>query len=57
MKFRFYYITDGHILKFASEDELAYLIIKFVRLSEKKDQQKIIDEIKNVLGSMGFEGF
>src|SRR3989338_8248734 len=42
-KFRFYFITDGHVLKFGSADELAVLIIKFVKLSEKKDQQKAIE--------------
>jgi hypothetical protein len=56
-KFRFYCITDGHILKFGTEDELAALLIKFVRMSEKKDQQKTIDEIKRILQSMGFEAF
>ena len=54
--FRFYFITDGHILKFGTEDELAMLIIKFVRMSGKKDQQKNINKIKNVLKSLGFEG-
>ena len=54
-KFRFYFLTDGQILKFGTEDELASLLIKFVRMSEKKDQQKIIDKIKEVLLSMGFE--
>ena len=54
-KYRFYFITDGHILKFASKDELANLLIKFVRMSEKKDQQKVIDEIKDVLKSFGME--
>ena len=53
--YRFYFITDGHILKFGTELELASLIIKFVRMSDKKDQQKMIDEIKNILKSMGFE--
>ncbi len=56
-KFRFYCITDGYILKFGSEEELASLLIKFVRMSEKKNQQKVINEIKKVLQSMGFEGF
>jgi len=56
-KYRFYFITDGHVLKFGTEDELAALLIKFVRMSEKKDQQKAINEIKNVLKSLGFEGF
>jgi hypothetical protein len=54
---RFYFITDGNILKFGSEDELARLLIKFIRMSEKKDQQKAIYEIKAVLKSMGFEAF
>ena len=54
-KYRFYFITDGRVLKFGTEDELAALLIKFVRMSEKKDQQKAIDSIKAVLQSMGFE--
>jgi hypothetical protein len=54
-KFRFYFITDGHKLKFATEDELASLLIKFIRMSEKKDQQKTIAEIKNILKSFGFD--
>ncbi len=56
-KFRFYFITDGRTLKFGTEDEVASLLIKFVRMSEKKNQQKIIDEIKNILKSMGFDAF
>lgn len=56
-KFRFYFITDGHIIKFGTEDEIARLLIKFVRMSEKKDQQKTINTIKNILRSIGFEGF
>ena len=54
-KFRFYFITDGHVLKFETEDELSNLLIKFVRMSEKKDQQKIINNIKSILKSLGFE--
>lgn len=53
--FRFYFITDGHVLKFGTEDELSALLIKFVRMSEKKDQQKAINKIKDILKSMGFE--
>ncbi len=56
-KFRFYFITDGHVLKFGSADELARLLIKFVKMSEKKDQQRTINIIKDILKSMGFEGF
>ena len=56
-KHRFYFITDGHVLKIGTDDEIANLLIKFVRMSEKKDQQKAIESIKSVLKSMGFEGF
>ena len=55
-KFRFYFITDGHVLKFGSQEELAYLLIKFIRMSEKKDQQQTIDEIKTVLRNLGDKG-
>ncbi|MFH1073097.1 MAG: hypothetical protein V1743_06740 [Nanoarchaeota archaeon] len=54
-KYRFYFITDGRILKFGTEDELAALLIKFVRMSDKKSQQKVINEIKTILQSMGFD--
>lgn len=54
-KFRFYFVTDGHILKFGTYDELMNLLIKFIRMSDKKDQQKVIDEIKDVLKSLGEE--
>ncbi|MFH1409538.1 MAG: hypothetical protein ABIH34_06515 [Nanoarchaeota archaeon] len=56
-KYRFYFITDGRILKFGTEDELASLLIRFIRMSEKKNQQKTIAEIKNILKSFGFDGF
>lgn len=53
--FRFYFITDGYILKFGSEDEIAQLVIKFVRMSDKKNQDSIIKEIKKILSSLGFD--
>jgi hypothetical protein len=56
-KFRFYFITDGYKVKFLKTEELKDLLIKFVRMSEKKDQQKTIDEIKTVLRGLGSEGF
>ena len=56
-KFRFYFITDGYMLKVLRISDLKDLLIKFVRMSEKKDQQETIDEIKNVLRNMGSEGF
>lgn len=56
-KFRFYCIMDGYKIKFLKASELKDLIIKFVRMSEKKNQQKTIEEIKTVLRSLGEEGF
>ncbi|MCR4335749.1 MAG: hypothetical protein NUV57_04390 [archaeon] len=55
--FRFYFITDLFKLKFLSSEALKDLLIKFVRMSGKKDQQKTIDEIKHILRSLGSEGF
>lgn len=54
---RFYFITDGYKLKVLKVEELRDLLIKFVRMSDKKDQQKVIDGIKHVLRSLGEEGF
>ena len=56
-KYRFYFITDGFKLKILDVSELRDLLIKFVRMSDKKNQQKVIDEIKKVLRSLGKEGF
>jgi len=55
--FRFYFITDGLKLKLLKVEELSDLLIKFVRMSDKKSQQKTIDEIKSVLRSLGEQGF
>ena len=55
--YRFYFITDGYKLKLLKKGELADLLIKFVRMSDKKDQQKIIDEIKYILRVFGEEKF
>ena len=54
---RFYFIVDGHKLKFYSREQLSSLLIKFVRMSNKKSQQKIINEIREVLLKIGVEGF
>lgn len=55
--FRFYFITDGFKLKCLNDKELINLLIKFVRMSDKKSQQKTIEEIKNILRKVGGEGF
>jgi hypothetical protein len=55
--FRFYFITDGHKLKFFDEQSLTDLLIRFVKMSDKKDQQDTINEIKRILLEIGPEGF
>jgi hypothetical protein len=54
---RFYCIADGFVIKVMDKEELDRLIITFVRMSDKKSQQKTIDEIKEVLRKLGEEGF
>ena len=51
--FRFYFITDGYQLRCLSQKELTNLLIKFVRMSDKKEQQKTIEEIKRILIKIG----
>ena len=56
-RYRFYFITDGFKIKMLQKEELSDLLIKFVRISDKKTQQKVIDEIKEILRKFGEEGF
>ena len=55
--FRFYFITDGFKIKLLGKDELENLLIKFVKMSDKKTQQKVINEIKYVLRNFGEDNF
>jgi len=55
--FRFYFLADGYKLKFIDKNEFVDLLLKFVRMSDKNHQQKVIDEIKNILIKVGSEGF
>ena len=55
--FRFYFVTNGYKLKCYNENDLVDLLIRFVRMSDKKTQQKVIDEIKVVLKKIGPFGF
>ena len=55
--FRFYFITDGHKLKIMNTSKLSDLLIRFVRMSNKKNQQKTINEIKRILKTLGEVGF
>lgn len=47
--FRFYFIADKYKIKFLRVGDLQNLLIKFVRMSKKNNQEKVIKEIKNVL--------
>ena len=56
-KYRFYFVADNYRLRFLPVHELTDLLIKFVRMSEKKDQQQTIEDIKHILRQLGTEGF
>ena len=55
--FRFYFITDGYKLKIMDETKLVDLLIRFVKMSDKKHQQQTINEIKKILVNFGPKGF
>ena len=55
--FRFYFITDGFRLKCLDEDKLVDLLLRFVRMSDKTHQQQTINEIKQILRTVGAGGF
>lgn len=55
--FRFYFITDGFRLKCLQEKDLVELLIKFVRMSDKKHQEETILEIKKILKTIGPKSF
>jgi len=55
--FRFYFITDGYKLKIMDQSKLVDMLIRFVRMSDKKDQQQTINEIKKILLNFGLKGF
>lgn len=56
-KFRFYFITNNFYVKFLDIRNLQHLVIKFIRMSDKKSQQKVIEEIKIILRRLGERGF
>ena len=47
--FRFYFITNNYKIKFLKVEELQNFVIKFMRMSDKKSQEKVIEEIKKIL--------
>ncbi len=54
--FRFYVIFDGFTLQTFEEEKLVDLLFRFVRMSNKKEQQKTIEEIKHILRKIGPSG-
>ncbi|MBU1975075.1 MAG: hypothetical protein KKG59_01585 [Nanoarchaeota archaeon] len=56
-QFRFYFVVEGYKLKLFNYEELKNLLIRFVRMSDKKNQQKVIEEIKKILKTIGPAGF
>ena len=55
-KLRFYFVTGAYKVRFYKKEELAELIIRFLRMSDKKRQQKVIEELKQALLELGPEG-
>tara|TARA_Y100000310_G_C20497992_1_gene722515 strand:+ start:656 stop:997 length:342 start_codon:yes stop_codon:yes gene_type:complete len=55
--FRFYFITDGFKLKCMDQEALQDLLLRFVMMSNKKQQQDTIDKIKEILQKIGPSGF
>jgi len=51
--FRFYFITDGYRLNVMDDKKLFDLLIKFIAMSDKKEQQKVIEQIKDFLRNFG----
>jgi len=55
--FRFYFITDGYKLKLLDKKDLVDILMRFVRMSDKKHQQETINEIRKILIRFGSQGF
>ncbi len=51
--FRFYFFADGYKLKFFSVEELTDMLLRFVRMSDKKHQNEIIEQIREILIKIG----
>ena len=52
-KFRFYFIVEGSKINIVSKEDLTDLLIRFIRMSDKKSQQKTINEIREILIKIG----
>lgn len=47
--YRFYFILDGHKLNLFNKKLIKELLIRFIKMSKKHNQQKVIDDIKKIL--------
>jgi flavodoxin len=50
--YRFYFLTNRYELKLLLKGEIVDLLFKFIRMSKKNNQQKVINEIKNILKNL-----
>ena len=48
---------EDEINKTFKKEEMSDLLIRFVRMCNKNTQQKVIDEIKTILRTIGEQGF
>jgi hypothetical protein len=53
--FRFYFIVDGAKIKLLDDSNLIDLLVKFIAMSNKKEQQQTIEQIKTFLRTFGKE--
>jgi hypothetical protein len=51
--FRFYFLVEGYKIKVIDDSDFLNLLLKFIAMSDKKDQQETIDKIKNFLRKFG----
>ena len=51
--FRFYFLHSRKILIIKDVEKLKDEIIRFIEMSKKNDQQKVIDRLKGMLGRLG----
>ena len=53
--FRFYFILDAYKLSLFNNSELKELLVKFIEMSKKNNQKKMIQEIRFILSNLDFD--
>jgi len=53
----FYFIANDYKIRVFDVKELQDTLFQFVRMSDKKSQQKVIGQIKDILIALGPQGF